>query len=329
MISGNFKILSTIFFSLIFFLIPQRDFQAQSLPVENNFGFVVFSNETYYGFNAGSGNEELRFRFSQQNKQNIIYFDLFEDNQFFTFGAYNSSGIFVLIQDHPGSNGNNRLLPADFDNHFRKLLIESSSVFELELENIDKNSWYIPESNILVADTSGNVILLHTHDDAVEILRSELPYFCVTYYFPYLEINSKSSDKIVGNIQPQLMSEIDKLDENFSIESGFEILTQFYPRNDRSTSIMISPKENQVYVSLDQNAEEIWRFDINGGTIETHAGFEQNHKANIPKLGITTSDLIILNFSNENLTVGIISIAIVILLIILIPTIVLMPKLNQ
>ncbi|HSM25771.1 MAG TPA: hypothetical protein VK856_12985 [Anaerolineaceae bacterium] len=328
MISGKINFLSTILFSLLFILYPDQKAQAQTIPEENNLSFVVFSNEAYYGLNAGSGNEELRFRFSQQNRQGIIYFDIYEDNQFFTFGAYNSNGIFILIQDHPDSNGKNRLLPVDFDNRFRRLLIESSSVYELELENIEENSWFIPEANILIADTSGNLILLHTHNDSVEVIRRELPYFSVTYLYPYLDINSNSSFENIGNTHPQLMSEIDQVDENFSIEKGFDVLTQFYPLDDRLASIMISPKDNQVYVSLDQKAEEIWLFDINGGTIETHEGFDKNHKANIPKLGITTSDLIILNFSNENLTVGIISIAVVILLIILIPSIVIMPKLN-
>lgn len=328
MISGKIKILSTILFGLLFILYPEQKTQAQTILEENNLGFVVYSNEVYYGLNAGSGNEELRFRFSQQNRQGIIYIDIYENNQFFTFGAYNSNGIFILIQDHPESIGRNRLLPVDFDNRFKRLLTESSSVYELEFENIEKNSWYIPEANILIADTSGNLILLHTHNDSVEIIRSELPYFSVTYLFPYMDINSNSSFDNIENIHPQLMSEIDQLDENFSIEKGFDVLTQFYPLDDRLASIMISPRDNQVYVSLDQSAEEIWRFDINGGTIETHIGFDRNHKANIPKLGITTSDLIILNFSNENLTVGIILIAVVILLIILIPSIVIMPKLN-
>ncbi len=106
-------------------------------------------------------------------------------------------------------------------------------------------------------------------------------------------------------------------------------MTEFQPLNNSLTSVVISPDDNQVYVSLNKNADEVWRLDINGGTVETHTGFDKNHKANIPKLGITSSDLKILNFSNEDLTRGIISIAIVILFIILISIVLYLPRDNQ
>jgi hypothetical protein len=329
MFSGIRKILSTIFLGVIFLLIPKNNLHAQTGQGENDLSFVVNSNQIFYGINAGSNNKELRFRYKQQNKQNVLYFDIYEENQFFTFGAYNSSGVFILIQDHPGSNSQNHLTPDDFDNQFGKLLFDSSSVYDLEFENIDGNTILVPESNLLISDASGNLVVLHTFKDTVELIQSNLPYYGATYWYPYIEFQPDSSLNIEATNHSNLMDAIDKLDENFSIESGFEVLTQFYPEDDRLTSIMISPNNNQVYVSLDSDAEEIWRFDINGGTVETHLGFEQNHKANIPKLGITTSDLVILNFSNEDLTVGIISIAIGILLIIIISTIIILPKLEK
>ncbi len=329
MISGIRKIISTIFLGVLFLLIPENNLQAQTNQGENDLSFVVNSNQIFYGINAGSGNKELRFRFKQQNKLSVIYFDIYEENQFFTFGAYNSSGVFILIQDHPGTKSQNYLSPEEFDNQFGKLLFDSSNVYDLEFEKIDDDIILVPESNLIISDASGNLVVLHTFDNSVELIQSNLPYYAVTFWYPYSEFQSDSYLDSEATIHPKLMEAIDKLDENFSIESGFEILTQFYPVNDRLTSIMISPNNNQVYVSLDEDAEEIWRFDINGGTVETHLGFEQNHKANIPKLGITTSDLVILNFSNEDLTVGIISIAIGILFIIIIPIIIIFPKLAK
>lgn len=328
MLSGISKIFSTILLFIIFLLFPKSNLQAQTNQVETDLSFIVNSNQTFYGINAGSGNKELRFRYEQQNQLSVIYFDIYEENQFFTFGAYNSNGVFILIQDHPDSNFQNRLTQDEFDSQFGKLLFDSSSVFDLEFENMGGDTILVPESNLIISDASGNLIVLHTYDDSVELITSELPYFAVTFLYPYTEFhpNSNFEEDVISH--PNLMDAIDKLDENFSIESGFEVLTQFYPVNDRLTSIMISPNNNQVYISLDKDAEEIWRLDINGGTVETHLGFEQNHKANIPKLGITTSDLIILNFSNEDLTVGIISIAIGILLIIIVPIVIIFPKLE-
>lgn len=328
MFSGRAKLFTTILLGLLFFLIPANISKAQSDLGENDLSFIVNSNNIFYGVNAGTGNKELRFRYKQQNRQNVIFFDRYEVNQFVTFGAYTSSGVFILIQDHIGTNPQDYPSAEEFETLFGSILFNSSSIFDLEIENID-NTLKIPDSNVIISDSSGDFVILHVSNNVIELIQNDLPYYAITFMHPYVEFHSNFINGEGTVNQSDLMDAIDKLDESFSIESGFEVLTQFYPANDRLTSIMISPNNNQLYVSLDKDAEAIWRFDINGGTVETHRGFDQNHKANIPKLGITTSDLLILNFSNEDLTVGIISIAIGILLIIIIPTIIILPKLEK
>jgi hypothetical protein len=283
---------------------------------------VVNSEKTFYGFNAGSLNKELRFRFNQQNRINFLFIDLFENNQFYTIGAYNNKGIFILIQDHPGSQQQNRLSPTEFEDHFSELLYGASTIPELTSEEYSMNKWIIPNSNLIFANKFGKTIIISSESDNYQLYENDLPYLGITYRYPYDELNNILNNDGDDFLYTKLMDEINKTDENFSEEFGLKILTEFQPLNDSLTSILISPNNNQVYVSLDKNANEVWRFDINGGTIETHSGFDKNHKANIPKLGITSSDLKILNFSNEDLTKGIIAISIAILLIIIIPIVV-------
>jgi hypothetical protein len=328
MFSGICKLLSTIFLLLIF-SIPHQNIKAQSAELDNNFGFVVYTQNIYYGFNTGSSENELRFRYTQQNRQNVLFIDLFEENQFFTIGAYNNKGLFILLLDHPGSEVKNRLSPSEFVNKYRKLLFESSNVPDLNSDEFSLNNWVIPNSNLMIADKFGETIIINSDEFEFEFVQNDLPYIGITYLFPYDQFHDLPDTLKQESNHSQLMSEIDKTDENFSLESGMEILMKFHPIGDTKTSVLISPSENQVFVSMDKTTGEIWKFDINGGTVETESGFDRNHKANIPKLGITSSDLIILNFSNENLTTGIINIAIAILLIILIPIIIFLPKLEK
>lgn len=329
MLSGIQKILSKLVIITFFLIIPPINIFAQSDEISNNLSFVVNSQKTYYGFNAGSLNKELRFRYKQQNRQNFLYVDLFENNQFYTIGAYNSKGIFILIQDHPGSLLQNRLSPTEFENHFSEILFGASTIPSLNSEEFSMNKWIIPNSNLIFADKFGNTISVYSDNDDYQLYENDLPYLGITYRYPYDEFNNNLDNSGQNFLYTQLMDEINKTDENFSEEFGLKILTKFQPLNDTLISILISPNDNQVFVSLDKNANEVWRFDINGGTVETYTGFDQNHKANIPKLGITSSDLKILNFSNENLTRGIIAISIAILLIIIIPIIVYLPRNNK
>ncbi len=324
--SGIHKLLSIMIVISFFFLIPPENIFAQTDEKNNNLSFVVNSHKTYYGFNAGSSDQELRFRFSQQNRQNILFIDLFENNQFYTIGAYNSKGVFVLLQDHPGSLGQNRLSPSEFENHFLDFLIKSASLPDVNSESFSMNNWIIPNSNIIFADKNGKTVIIYAESEDFQMIENDLPYIGITYNYPYNVFNKDPDTIGQDSLQEQLMDSINKSDENFSEVFGLEILTEFQPLSSRLTAVMISPNDNQVYVSLNKNSDEVWRFDINGGTIETHTGFDKNHKANIPKLGITSSDLQILNFSNEDLTRGIIAIATAILLIIIISIAVYFPR---
>lgn len=327
--NGFHKIISIIFAITFLFLIPPVNIFAQTDDTNSNLSFVVNSQMTYYGFNAGSGEKELRFRFSQQNRQNLFFIDLFENNQFFTIGAYSNRGVFVLLQDHPGSHNQNRLTPSEFEYHFSDLLTKFPNLPEISFEGYSMDAWIIPNSNLILGDKSGKTLIIYSEKEDFQIIENELPYIGITYYYPYNVFNKNLDNNGEDSYQQQLMDRINQSDENFSEVFGLDILTEFQPINSRLTSVLISPNENQVYVSLNKNANEVWRFDINGGTVETHTGFEKNHKANIPKLGITSSDLQILNFSNEDLTMGIIGIAIVILLIIIFSIVVYIPRDKQ
>ncbi|MBW6471547.1 MAG: hypothetical protein K0B14_00335 [Anaerolineaceae bacterium] len=325
MFSGISKLLSTILLLLIF-SIPQHNIKAQSTDLNNNIGFVVCTQNVYYGFNSGSSENELRFRYTQQNRQSVLFIDLFEENQFFTIGAYNNKGLFILLLDHPGSEVKNRLSPSEFENKYRNLLFESTRIADLNNSELSMNNWVIPNMNILIADKFGKTIIINSDEFEFEYVQNDLPYLGVTYLFPYDQFHDIPDILRQESNHSQLMTEIDKTDENFNLESGMEILMKFHPEGNTKTSVLISPSENQVFVSMDKTTGEIWKFDINGGTVETESGFDRNHKANIPKLGITSSDLIVLNFSNENLTRGIIAISIGILLIIIISILVYLPR---
>ena len=202
MISGIRIILSTIFLGVLLLLIPKNNLQAQTNPGENDLSFVVNSNQIFYGINAGSGNKELRFRFEQQNKLSVIYFDIYEENQFFTFGAYNSSGVFILIQDHPGTNFQNHLSPEEFDNQFGKLLFDSSNVYDLEFEKIDDDTILVPESNLIISDASGNLVVLHTFDNSVELIQVDFFWVFVFIIFICHRFSKNASIRVFIRCEP-------------------------------------------------------------------------------------------------------------------------------
>jgi len=326
------RVIKYILISMVIFLFisPPVPAFAQSDSNENNMAFVVYSKTNFYGINVGSSSQELRFRYKQQNRQSVLFIDLFDENQFFTIGAYNNKGLLILVLDNPDSQSKNRISPVVFEERFKKLLFESTNIPGPNAEGYSIAQWIIPNSTILFADNSGNSMVYYsTNNEFYLTEEDENPYLAITYLYPYINFEPDFEYKSLGINHTDLLSEINKFDESFTVDFGIDILTMFQPTIDTPTSILISPHNNLVYVSSGKGTEQIWKFDINGGTVETFAGYDKNHKANIPKLGITTSDLRILNFSNENLTQGIIAIAIAILLIITISVIVFLPRISR
>lgn len=318
------------FLILTIFLIPLPIANAQSDDYSNNLAFVVYSQPVYYGLNAGSSTQELRFRFKQQKGQSVLFFDLFERNQFYTIGAYNAKGVLVLILDNPDSFSRNRLTTTQFEDRYRKLLYESSQIPDENSDDYSLGKWLVPYSNILFSDKQGHTLSFLTDGASKQILKiNDMPFFSLTYLFPYNQTQENSVQDELSATHKELMEAINEVDDHFNVELGMDILTSFQKNDQILTSVIISPQSNQVYLSLDKNAVEIWKFDINGGTVETYAGFDQNHKANIPSLGITTNDLKILNFSNEDLTLGIITIGSVIMFIIIVSVLFNLPNLRQ
>lgn len=294
-----------------------RPVSGQITSEENNLALIIYSHSPFYGFNSGTDRQELRFRYTQHNRLNTLFIDKFVNKQFQTIGAYTNRGLMILSLDHRGSTFSDGLTPTEFEERFSTFL-SSSNLPELSTEILRQNNWMIDNTTMVFADKSGKNYIFSAEKSEIKQVEEQFPIAVATFRQPYDEIFSEETKE--DFLYKKIINRLSEVYEQLDVETTIEILAEFQPLNQNQTSVVITPGNNQVYVSIGDNNEQVWRLDINGGTVETHSGFTKNHKANIPKIGITSSDLRILNFSNENLTQGIMLLSLVILLIILIST---------
>jgi hypothetical protein len=142
---------------------------------------------------------------------------------------------------------------------------------------------------------------------------------------PFVRLNQENPiTSVIENAESDYQRLSESLEErhtNFSVMNGFNALGAASIISNQVTSIVLEPNKNMIYIAFDKDYEKLWMINLDGLTIETYSGFDKYHKGNVPKIGITSNDLRILNFSNEGLMKGVVLGAISIFIILLIPEI--------
>lgn len=312
------RILPLLSFAFIF-LFPNDFPDQQSQEISNSeIGFVVYSQNTYYGLNLDNSQGEIRFRIETNHNKNVLFIDQNIEDVYYTVAATNDHGAFIAYYPYLETNNPIRLSPTQFDKNFGKLLFESSSVPLRKEINLSENPLIIDNSNQLLADENQNAYIIETINGVSKVIPSQNPYEILTAVNSYSDITNMNNDFFHPFQQKiRVENEIKNNINNFSLNNGFDVLKKAQPIQDVIASIIIDPNRNQIFLSFDKDFEKIWMINLDGGTIETFAGFEKYHKGNMPDIGITANDLRILNFSNEGLMIRIIFGAIGILIIIL------------
>ena len=303
----------------IFILFPNNltDQQTQEIS-SSEIGFAVYSQNAFYGLNLDNSLGEIRFRIETNHNQKVLFIDQNINDVYYTVAATNDHGAFIAYYPLLETKNPIRLSPTQFEKSFGQLLFERNSVPLRKEINLSMNPLIIDNSNQLLADENQNAYIVQTINGASVIIPTQNPYEILTSLNSYSDISNANNDFFHPFQQKiRVENEINSNIDDFSLNDGFDVLKKAQPIQDIIASIVIDANRNQIFLAFDKDFEKIWMINLDGGTIETYAGFEKYHKGNMPDIGITANDLRILNFSNEGLMVRIIFGAIGILIIIL------------
>jgi len=312
------RILPLLSFVFLIFFPNKLPLQQSQEISSSEIGFAVYSQNTFYGLNLDNSLGEIRFRIETNHNQKVLFIDQKINDVYYTVAAINDHGSFFAYYPILETKNTIRISPTQFEKNYGQLLFERSSVPLPKEINLSVNPLIIDNSNQLFADENQNAYIIETIDGTSEIIPNQNPYEILT------PINNNSDISLAKNnffhpYQQKIRAEIE-INNNindFSLNNGFDVLKMTQPPQDIIASIILDPNRNQIFLAFDKDFNKIWMINLDGGTIETYAGFEKYHKGNIPNIGITANDLRILNFSNEGLMVRIIFGAIGILIIVL------------
>ena len=310
-------------FIFSFFLINQHKNPAiQVTPSANEYNFIIYADEPFYGLNIDNNRGEIRFRISTDHKYRVLFFDILQDGVYYPVSAVNDQGVFISTQDVINKLPRQYLTISQFENIFGDILFNQTSIPDPKNIDLGNSPFNINNKIILFGDKHQKAFYIESLDHVSRLVLKTNSYLIAS---PYIfsspeETNSELFQKANFNYR-ELQESLEERKSDFSIMNGFTALGSASPLSNEITSIMIDSSHNKIYVALAKDFEKIWMINLDGLTVETFSGFDKYHKGNVPKGGITSSDLRILNFSNESLMQGVIIGALGIFIILLIPQI--------
>lgn len=326
---------------IVFFISSSSQVFAQSgtiPPVE--VAFVAFGEEPIYGLILNSSIGEVRFRIDRESQERILYIEVFENGQFITVAGMNNSGVLLVTQELLDAENQPQTSP-----YFLALFQEEFIQTNLPLRTNANNAktWFdeydhkneLVNSHQLIADKTNSASIINFENNQILTSNPKNNFIILQPIQNGLSQLQNNFPKIKQEIIAQrnyLQTELVNLTEEISVEKGLTILNNASLTDGRDiVTVSIRPSKNEFYITLDGDNEKIWMINLDGKTVETVTGFDQYHKGNIPSLGITSTDLRIINFSNERLMDSIIVLSLFILLILIISSVIFFfrnPKVN-
>lgn len=311
-----------ILFIGIFLPFSQPNTAIQNDPIILNdqieSAFVFFGDKPFYGLNINTTPGEVRFNIVKSGAYRLFLIESDQGDQTITLAGMNNAGRFIagqtIISDSEPENN------IAYNNAFILNFLTNDNITDIK-------QWLITQENI--NQLSGKKFILSAPSlkaGVVEITESTFDFYPAENGFQILlplpnKIlkNKQTQDPIEQNYQAInrfLTLEILENINNPNLNTHFSMAHQVKNNPSDSISLIISPTQNEIFITMNNDPTKIWMINLDGGTIETYQGFEQLHKGNLPDIGITSKDLYILNFSNESLMVGIIFATSTILMII-------------
>jgi hypothetical protein len=289
-------------------------------PTANEYNFIVYSDKPFYGLNVDNNRGEIRFRISTEHKHRVLFFDILDNSVYYPFAAVNDQGVFIATQDVTIQSPPKYLTISEFENMFGDILFNNSSIPDIRNIELGNSTYIVNNKVIMFADINQNAFYTETLNNISRLVLKTNSFLIASPYIFSLpeETNSDFFQSADFNYR-KLQASLEERQANFSIMNGFNALGSASPSSNEITSIVLDPAQNKIYIALLKDYEKIWMINLDGLTVETFSGFDKYHKGNVPKGGITSNDLRILNFSNESLMEGVILGSLGILIILLIP----------
>ena len=271
--------------------------------------FALYGNQIFYGMNFDYFSIPLKFLIESRFEMNIFHLSFLFDQTvddpeykgyFAKTCGINNKGLLCASQEiEPHIEGFKKAgrHEVHIDDQY-ETISSHSSVGQVK-EEIDGKQWiqYIgPSIHNMFADINGNAIVTETDNTSNFITEIE-GKFVVMSNFANHSLVGKSYREAEGVGADRYIKAFGYIKENiqsFSVDKGFDLLKKVSLNDSDCTtlcSMIFKPQTNDIFISLQQNFEKIWKVSLDNKAIETYAGFKKHHKVRLEKDGILSTDL--------------------------------------
>lgn len=275
---------------MIFFIMLSNTISAYAST-----SFAVYSDKILYGMNFDFPETDMNFIVSEENNIKTFSMVYYQTKSYVPTVALNEKGLFTSWQmQYPVEPGKIKLGKDEMYIYDMGNLIRNADSVDGVLKSVE-NKRLIHQDNItlheLFADIKGNALIAEVGKDKNEYVPID-GNFIVMADFKNSDFRNVAYDKINGKGADRYQKVYKYILDNkqsFNIDKAFEglkIATQEDGSYRTQCSMVFDPAEKNVYISLDQDFNKLWKVSISDNTLETYKGFDKNVKINIPKNGV-------------------------------------------
>lgn len=279
-----------VLFIMIFFTVLSN-----TIPIYASTSFAVYSDKILYGMNFDFPETDMIFNVSE--KDNIKTFSMvyFQTKSYVPTAALNEKGLFASWHmQYPAEPGKIKLGKDEMYIFDMGNLIRNTDSVDGVLKSVD-NKRLVHQDYItlheLFADIKGNALIAEVGKDKNEYVPID-GNFIVMSDFKNSDFRNTAYNKIDGKGADRYQEVYKYILDNkqsFNIDKAFEGLKISMQEDGgyrTQCSMVFDPAEKNVYISLDQDINKLWKVSISDNTLETYKGFDKNIKINIPKTGV-------------------------------------------
>ncbi len=264
-------------------------------------GFVVYSDEIYYGMNFDFDLEyEVRFSIHSQDEQEIFLGSFGQNNQWYDMVGYNSQGLFITLQMVPERNPENVTTTPMIIPELKARALHMAETIQ-DIEGIIGDYRLFPVPGLfylhsLMADSSGNAIVVEPGVEENYIFHMEDNYQVMTNFYHYDLLTVDLEDIDGAGIDRYMTADsiIQNYLEVFDLEHAWKVLKETTQGVYTRASLIVQPEYNQIFVALSDDFSRIWKIDVDQREISAFKGLEE-HTEPLDQEGITVSELMTWN----------------------------------
>ncbi len=182
MIAGFWSRNLFLFILSVFLINQNKNPSYQIDPTANEYNFIIYADQPFYGINIDNNRGEIRFRISSEHKYRVLFFDILENGVYYPIAAVNDQGVFISTQDVINKLPRQYLTISQFEKMFGDILFNQSSIPDPKSIEFGNTPFTVNNKIVLFGDKFQKAFYIESLDNVSRLVLKTSSYLIASPY---------------------------------------------------------------------------------------------------------------------------------------------------